>query len=89
MKNQKPISLLMVLLTVLLLAAVVTLLLVSCEDEPKTSQQPERIDVDSSRTIYRIYVLDGCEYVCFGHNERRWGGHKGDCSNPVHLQKTP
>jgi hypothetical protein len=85
MKNPKPLSLIMVLF----LVVVIALLFVSCEDEPKTSQEPERIDVDSSSTVYRIYVLDGCEYVCFGINERRWGGHKGDCQNPIHLEKTP
>lgn len=85
MKNVKLLS----LITVLLLVSVIAILFVSCEEEKDGHQEPERIQVDSSSTVYRIYVLDGCEYVCFGVNERRWGGHKGDCKNPIHPRKTP
>ena len=34
---------------------------------------------------YEIYILDGCEYILVGGGNGRWGSHKGDCKNPIHL----
>jgi hypothetical protein len=34
--------------------------------------------------VFRIYELDGCEYVVVGYGNMQWGSHKGDCKNPIH-----
>ncbi len=34
---------------------------------------------------YEIYILDGCEYIAVGAGNTKWGSHKGDCKNPIHL----
>lgn len=32
-----------------------------------------------------IIEFDSCEYVLFGNGtSASWGGHKGNCKNPVH-----
>jgi hypothetical protein len=36
---------------------------------------------------YRIFTLDGCEYLVVGVGQARWGSHKGDCKNPIHYTK--
>ena len=77
------------------------LLMVSCEDTEKCS---ERIDehsvseniqeLDSSAcsawpTHYKVYSLDGCEYIVVGFGHNRWGSHKGNCSNSIHKGQHP
>ena len=33
------------------------------------------------------YTYDGCEYVKFNSTDYSWGGHKGNCSNPIHKKQ--
>ena len=33
---------------------------------------------------YKVYTLEGCEYVVVGYGNSRWGSHKGNCKNPEH-----
>ena len=30
------------------------------------------------------YTYEGCQYVVFDVGKCSWGGHKGNCSNPIH-----
>ena len=34
---------------------------------------------------YEIYMLEGCEYIVIGSGSHRWGSHKGNCNNPIHI----
>jgi hypothetical protein len=63
----------------------------SC-DEPPT---PKQLEAETNRTElnndsrlpsqnYRIYTLEGCEYILVGVGNNRWGSHKGNCKNPIH-----
>jgi len=36
---------------------------------------------------YKIFTLNGCEYIVVGTGQYRWGSHKGDCKNPIHYTK--
>jgi hypothetical protein len=36
---------------------------------------------------YKIYTLEGCEYLVVGYGKERWGSHKGNCKNPIHSRK--
>lgn len=33
---------------------------------------------------YRVYELNGCEYIVVNYGNQQWGSHKGDCKNPIH-----
>jgi hypothetical protein len=57
-------------------------------NQPKKSNNPEVNTIDNSAENwdrnYIIYTLEGCEYIVVGHGDRRWGSHKGNCTNPIH-----
>ncbi len=61
--------------------------LISCNpnsEKPKTeirelNNNSERYDLN-----YKVYTLEGCEYIVIGVGNTRWGSHKGNCSNPIH-----
>ena len=36
---------------------------------------------------YRIYTLEGCEYIVVNSGGSAWGSHKGNCKNPIHSTK--
>jgi hypothetical protein len=36
---------------------------------------------------YKVYTLEGCEYVVGGVGKTQWGSHKGNCKNPIHYTK--
>jgi hypothetical protein len=61
----------------------------SCEED-KRPKAPEskRMELDSTSQYYdqqyRVYTLEGCEYLVVGHGDMRWGSHKGNCKNPIH-----
>ena len=65
-------------------------ILVLCTGCNTDSGKPESntLELDSTSNNYsknyRIYTLDGCEYVVVGIGDHQWGGHKGDCKNPIH-----
>jgi hypothetical protein len=67
-------------------------MLVSCESrEPNAKANPHRIELDSSSKHYdqnyRVYTLEGCEYIVVGVGNSKWGSHKGNCKNPIHQVK--
>ena len=61
--------------------------------EAKTSNMvnPRRMELDNSSKYYdlnyRVYTLEGCEYILVGAGNNRWGSHKGNCKNPIHYTK--
>jgi len=63
---------------------ITTVVLNSCvEKVDSKSEIPNVLEAKN----YIIYTLDGCEYVRFGFGQASWGGHKGDCSNPIHKEQ--
>ena len=68
-------------ITFILLA---TVMLQSCE---KDNTQPVQPAQPIELSGYKIYTLDGCEYITVGFGQYRWGSHKGDCKNPIHYAK--
>ena len=65
-------------ITFILLTAV---MLQSCEKDNTQPEQPIEL------SGYKIYTLDGCEYITVGFGQNRWGSHKGNCKNPIHYAK--
>lgn len=64
----------------------------SCDEEDRGPKAPQskRLELDSTSQYYdqtyRVYTLEGCEYVVSGVGSNRWGSHKGNCKNPIHKQ---
>ena len=63
--------------------------LTSCENEEQTKAPADRrMELDTTSQFsdqhYRIYTLEGCEYLVVGYGKDRWGSHKGNCKNPIH-----
>jgi len=62
----------------------------SCEGTQRGSKAPQskRMELDSTSQYYdqnyKVYTLEGCEYIVVGHGNIRWGSHKGNCKNPIH-----
>jgi hypothetical protein len=81
---KKSITLISILVTYLLAMSIV-----SCE-EPRGNKAPKssRMELDSTSQYYdqnyKIYTLEGCEYVVVGVGDCKWGSHKGNCKNPIH-----
>jgi hypothetical protein len=55
--------------------------------ESQKYEAPRKLDKDSRYydRNYEIYTLDGCEYIVVGAGGMKWGSHKGDCKNLIHL----
>jgi hypothetical protein len=59
----------------------------ACEADRKNPKAPQtkRMELDTlsqySDQNYRIYTLEGCEYIVYGYGNSRWGSHKGNCKN--------
>lgn len=83
-------------LFLLILAALVIFMVTSCKPEnyekydlnsPSTSS---RYELDSTSQYYdrdyRVYTLEGCEYILVGQGNFQWGAHKGNCKNPIHKE---
>jgi hypothetical protein len=62
---------------------------VSC-DENRGPKAPESkiLKLDSTSRYqdqnYKVYILEGCEYIKVGFGRDAWGSHKGNCKNPIH-----
>jgi len=69
---------------------IVSLILVSCEDNihVSTKSNPHKMELDNTSRYwdqnYRVYTLEGCEYIVGGIGKTQWGSHKGNCKNPIH-----
>ena len=66
-----------------------TLFLASCVSTTnQKSTKPETITIDNTSENldhnYKVYKLEGCEYIVVGYGNTKWGSHKGNCSNPIH-----
>jgi len=64
---------------------------VSCKDEEQKRienlpQGPKMLEKNSEYydQNYRVYELNGCEYIVVSYGNSQWGSHKGDCKSPIH-----
>lgn len=64
----------------------------SCE-ERKVNKAPlsKQMELDKNSVYsdqnYKVFTLEGCEYIVSGYGNQRWGSHKGNCKNPIHNEK--
>ena len=65
------------------LILIASLFLIGCESSNTT--KPERVIMDDMN--YRIYELEGCEYIVLGYGDQKWGSHKGNCKNQIHINR--
>ena len=73
------------------------LVVVGCVDQKTIDQQVQlkkdlySQELDSTSQYYdrnyRVYTLEGCEYIVVDVGNGRWGSHKGTCKNPIHYKK--
>ena len=63
-----------------------SLMLVSCEITKPVDPHGIELDNDSRYydQNYKVYTLEGCEYIVVGFGKMQWGSHKGNCKNPIH-----
>ena len=81
-------------LIIVILAALVIFMVTSCKPEdshsPFRDTSAHRYELDSTSQYndrdYRVYTLEGCEYILVGQGNFQWGSHKGNCKNPIHKQ---
>ena len=72
---------------------VIGIVAVSC-NERRGAKAPEskRMELDTNSRYYdqqyKVYTLEGCEYLVVGSGDLRWGSHKGNCKNPIHQEST-
>jgi hypothetical protein len=79
-------------LIIVILAALVIFMVTSCKPDnykdPHQNTSASRYELDSTSKYYdqryRVYTLEGCEYIVAGSGSSRWGSHKGNCKNPIH-----
>jgi hypothetical protein len=79
-------------LFILILCALVIFLVTSCEENRPIhsydSNKVSAIQLDNNSEYYnqhyRVYTLEGCEYIVVDSGNMKWGGHKGNCKNPIH-----
>ena len=69
-------------------------LLGSCVDpnERPTIADPHRMELNNEDKYfdqnYRVYTLEGCEYIVVGAGRSQWGSHKGNCKNSIHKNES-
>lgn len=62
----------------------------SCNTKDRGTKAPQskRLELDTTSQYYdqqyKVYTLEGCEYIVVGIGNNRWGSHKGNCKNPIH-----
>jgi hypothetical protein len=67
----------------------ITFLITSCNENlgPKAPDS-KRMELDLASKYhdqnYKVYTLEGCEYILVGGGNGQWGSHKGNCKNPIH-----
>ena len=70
--------------------SLVLIVLGSCEVDTKKTKpiNPHRMELDNTSQYYdqnyKVYTLEGCEYIVVGVGKTQWGSHKGNCKNPIH-----
>jgi hypothetical protein len=69
----------------------IALLLVGCVDNSQKKPNLHRIELNNKSQYYdqnyKVYTLEGCEYIVVGLGNAQWGSHKGNCKNPIHNKK--
>ena len=60
---------------------ITTMVLMSCNPN---SEKPRTETRELNSNYYKVYTLEGCEYIVIGVGNTRWGSHKGNCKNPIH-----
>lgn len=81
---------------ILILCALVVFLLTGCV-ENGNAKDPFAVEVEARSTEldsasryydkqYRVYTLEGCEYIVADSGYGKWGSHKGNCKNPIHKE---
>ena len=63
-----------------------------CEGNVNVSNQqtpvPDKMKLDNTSEYhnqhYKVYTLEGCEYIRVDSGRSTWGSHKGNCKNPIH-----
>jgi hypothetical protein len=74
-----------------ILITLVALLAVGCVDTTSKKPNPHRMELDNKSQYYdqnyRVYTLEGCEYIVVNYGNMQWGSHKGNCKNPIHYTK--
>lgn len=77
------------LITLILLTWVIA----SCDNNGIESNQyqPHSNILDTNAGYYdqhyKVYTLEGCEYILVNYGTNSWGSHKGNCSNPIHQKQ--
>ena len=82
-----------IFITLLLILFFLPLVMNSCnEDSGQKAPLSKRMELDSTSMYldqnYKVYTLEGCEYIVVGYSQLRWGSHKGNCKNPIHYNDT-
>ena len=81
-------------LIIVILAALVIFMVTSCKPDnykdPHQNTSANRYELDSTSKYYdqryRVYTLEGCEYIKVDVGNTTWGSHKGNCKNPIHKE---
>lgn len=77
-------------LLILIFATLVAFVVTSCEGNVQVSTQSnsDRMELDNTSEYYnqqyRVFTLEGCEYIKVDVGNTTWGSHKGNCKNPIH-----
>ena len=79
------------LLLVMIIGIALGLFLISCDEQPKVKEKPQKPEVLSKETenyYQRVteYTYEGCDYIKVGFGKSVWGTHKGNCKNPIHFE---
>ena len=81
-------------LIIVILAALVIFMVTSCKPDnykdPHRDTSAHRYELDNTvenfDKNYKVFTLEGCEYILVGVGNTRWGSHKGNCKNQIHKQ---
>jgi lipopolysaccharide export system protein LptA len=79
-------------ITLLLVLFFLPIIINSCvENKGIKAPESKLMELDSTSQYYdqnyKVYTLEGCEYIVVGYGNTRWGSHKGNCKNPIHDEK--
>ena len=83
---------------IIFLALATAIFITACNDKQSMNTNGSHSANEEAKRAYQIenpekwysvhtYKHDGCEYVVFGYGSNAWGGHKGNCTNPIHEQQ--
>ena len=62
-----------------ILVALVGLAVIGCADNNKQTPNSHKMELDNTSKYhdqnYRVYTLEGCEYIVVGYGKTQWGFH--------------